>query len=75
MQPVLMGLNPDSGRDFVSVYRDDVWIFSKTLTDHLEYLESFESSAGNRVEVSPNVGSSVKSGLSQTCCLTARPED
>ena len=37
MQQVLMGLNPESGPGFVSVYIDDVLIFSKTLTDHLKH--------------------------------------
>jgi len=38
MQRVLMGLNPLEGRQFVSVYIDDVLIFSETLTDHMEHL-------------------------------------
>ena len=31
MQRVLMGLNPAEGPDFVSVYIDDVLVFSRTL--------------------------------------------
>ena len=40
MQQVLTGLNPASGPDFVSVYIDDVLIFSRTLTDHLMHIET-----------------------------------
>ena len=39
MQRVLMGLNPEEGPDFVSVYIDDVLIFSRTLTEHLQHLK------------------------------------
>ena len=39
MQQVLMGLNPEEGLDFVSVYIDDILIFSETLEDHLQHLE------------------------------------
>ena len=38
MQRVLMGLNPAEGPDFVSVYLDDVLVFSHTLEDHLQHL-------------------------------------
>ena len=38
MQRVLMGLNPTDGHDFVSVYLDDVLVFSETFDDHLEHL-------------------------------------
>ena len=34
-----MGLNPDEGANFVSVYLDDVIIFSETLEDHLGHLK------------------------------------
>ena len=40
MQRVLMKLNPTEGPDFVSVYLDDVLIFSRTLADHLQYLHA-----------------------------------
>ena len=39
MQQVLQGLNPQEGPDFVSVYLDDVLIFSETLDEHLEHLQ------------------------------------
>ena len=38
MQQVLQGLNPEEGPDFVSVYIDDVLVFSHTLTEHLQHL-------------------------------------
>ena len=34
MQQALTGLNPEEGSDFVSVYIDDILIFSRTLKDH-----------------------------------------
>ena len=39
MQQVLMGLNPENSPDFVSVYIDDILVFSKTLEEHLQHLE------------------------------------
>ena len=40
MQRVLHGLNPEEGPDFVSVYLDDVLVFSETLEEHLGHLRS-----------------------------------
>ena len=39
MNKVLMGLNPESGHDFVAVHLDDVIVFSDTFEDHLAYLK------------------------------------
>ena len=39
MQRVLMGLNPEEGPSFVSVYLDDVIVYSETLEDHLKHLQ------------------------------------
>ena len=37
MQQVIMGLNPTSSPDFVSVYLDDILVFSRSLEDHLNH--------------------------------------
>ena len=39
MNRVLMGLNPTGGKDFVTVYIDDVLIFSTSLQDHLSHIK------------------------------------
>ena len=39
MHKVLMGLNPTDGNQFVSVYIDDVLIYSTSLNEHLKHLE------------------------------------
>ena len=39
MQTVLRDLNPGNGPDFVSVYLDDILIFSQTLEDHFNHLQ------------------------------------
>ena len=39
MQKVLKGLNPEDGDHFVSVYIDDILVYSRTLGEHLEHLK------------------------------------
>ena len=39
MQEVLRELNPENGPDFVSVYIDDVLIFSRNLEDHIKHIQ------------------------------------
>ena len=38
MQRMLMGFNPPEDSDFVSVYIDDVLVYSRTLEEHLNHL-------------------------------------
>ena len=40
MQRVLLGLNPDNAPAFVSVYIDDILIYSRTLAEHMEHLRT-----------------------------------
>ena len=40
MQQVLAGLQSESASDFVSVYFDDVILFSGTLEDHIAHLKA-----------------------------------
>ena len=40
MQQVLTGLQSESGTEFVSVYLDDVIVFSETLADHIKHLKA-----------------------------------
>ena len=40
MQQVLAGLNPEDGNEFVTAYIDDILVFSSTLPNHLEHLQT-----------------------------------
>ena len=40
MQQVLAGLQSECGTEFVSVYLDDVIVFSETLMDHINHLKA-----------------------------------
>ena len=40
MQKILTGLNPEAGPGFVAVHIDDVLIFSRTVTEHLNHLQT-----------------------------------
>ena len=40
MQKVLEGLQSDNGKEFASVYLDDVIVFSETLQDHVNHLRA-----------------------------------
>ena len=39
MHCVISGLNPPDGKDFVTVYLDDILVFSSSLSDHLDHLQ------------------------------------
>ena len=39
VQEVLLGLNPDDDLEFVSIYIDDIVIFSRTLKEHMSHLQ------------------------------------
>ncbi|KAL5515979.1 hypothetical protein EMCRGX_G001235 [Ephydatia muelleri] len=39
MQKVLMGLNPENGPDFVSVYIDNILVFLSSLEEHIHHLQ------------------------------------
>lgn len=40
MQRVLAGLNPLDGQEFVSVYIDDILVYSRSWEDHLQHLKA-----------------------------------
>ena len=39
MQHVISDLNPPNSKDFVTVYLDDILVFSGTLASHLDHLQ------------------------------------
>ena len=63
MQQVVTPLNPPAGPDFVSVYLDDILVFSRTLKQHLHYLKTV-------IEKLSDVGLKLK----PTKCRFAQPE-
>ena len=51
-QQVLRGLNPSDGHDFVSVYLDDVLVFSEVHLDHVKQVLERVSTAGLKLKPS-----------------------
>ena len=49
---VLIGLNPEKGQAFVSVYIDDILIYSRTLEEHLCHVLERIQKAGLKLKVS-----------------------
>ena len=78
MQRVLHGLNPKEGPDFVSVYLDDVLVFSVTLEEHLGHLRSVMSdsnsnypsvvSSGRRLSTWDMYSHPIASNPTPNCC-------
>ena len=55
MQKLLTGLNPANGPDFVSVYVEDVLIFSETLEEHIHHIQLvLDKLKGDRLKLKPN---------------------
>jgi len=55
MQRVLSGIQSNGGKEFVSVYLDDIIIFSETLQDHIIHLEAvFDCIRSAGLKLNPN---------------------
>ena len=64
MQKLLTGLNPANGPDFVSVYVEDVLIFSETLEEHIHHIQLvLDKLKGDRLKLKPNECSFVQEGV------------
>ena len=64
MQKLLTGLNPVKGPDFVSVYVDDVLIFSETLEEHIRHLQLvLDKLKGAGLKLKPSKCSFVREGV------------
>ena len=81
MQTVLSGLNSVEGPNFVSVYIDDILIFSKSMEEHLHHISlvlDHLHSAGLKLKLSKN-GSVVvlQTFYPEICenCLSLAPAD
>ena len=54
MQQIVVPLNPSAGPDFVSVYLDDILVFSRTLKEHMVHLKTVvEKLAENGLKLKP----------------------
>lgn len=64
MQKLLTGLNPADGPDFVSVYVNDVLIFSETLEEHIKHLQLvLDKLKGAGLKLKPAKCSFVREGV------------
>ena len=55
MQRVLKDLNPQEDQGFVTIYIDEIWIYSRTLAEHLSHLNAVMSRLINvRMKLKPS---------------------